>query len=59
MGKGKGEFDHWACRVPVSRIVWEVGGGNISEEIAREALRQAGNKLPGNSQLYSKMLLKI
>lgn len=45
MGKGKGEFDHWAVRVPIGRIVWEIGGA--SEEIAREAFRQAGNKLPG------------
>lgn len=45
MGKGKGEFDHWAVRVPVGRIVWEIGGA--SEEIAREAFRQVANKLPG------------
>lgn len=36
MGKGKGAFDHWACRVPVGRVVFEVGGGGIREEIAKE-----------------------
>ncbi|ORY87077.1 mitochondrial 54S ribosomal protein YmL47 [Protomyces lactucae-debilis] len=45
MGKGKGEFDHWACRVSTGKIVWEIGGA--SEEIAKEALRQAAHKLPG------------
>ena len=45
MGKGKGEFEYWATRVCTGKIVWEIGGA--SEEIAREAFRQAGNKLPG------------
>lgn len=52
MGKGKGEFDHWAARVPVGRIVWEIGGA--SEELAREAFRQAGNKLPGLYEFVKK-----
>ncbi|CCG80644.1 54S ribosomal protein L16,mitochondrial [Taphrina deformans PYCC 5710] len=52
MGKGKGEFDHWAVRVPVGRIVWEIGGA--SEELAREAFRQAGNKLPGLYEFVKK-----
>ena len=52
MGKGKGEFDHWAVRVPVGRIVWEIGGA--SEEIAREAFRQVGNKLPGLYEFVKK-----
>lgn len=36
MGKGKGGFEYWACRVPVGRVVFEVGGGGIREEIARQ-----------------------
>ncbi|KAJ9123594.1 hypothetical protein QFC24_003810 [Naganishia onofrii] len=36
MGKGKGAFEYWACRVPVGRVVFEVGGGGIREEIAKE-----------------------
>lgn len=52
MGKGKGEFDHWAVRVPIGRIVWEIGGA--SEEIAREAFRQAANKLPGIYEFVKK-----
>lgn len=46
MGTGKGKFDHWAARIPVSRIVFELKG-NFHEEVAREAFRLAGNKLPG------------
>lgn len=46
MGKGKGKFDHWATRLPVSRVVFEIKG-NIHEQVAREAFRLAGHKLPG------------
>ena len=46
MGKGKGSFDHWASRVPVSRIVFEIRG-NIHEQVIKDAFRLAGNKLPG------------
>lgn len=52
MGKGKGEFDHWAARVSIGKIVWEIG--NASEEIAREAFRQVGNKLPGTYEFVKK-----
>lgn len=46
MGKGKGSFDHWACRVPVSRVLFELRG-EIHEQVVRDAMRLAGNKLPG------------
>lgn len=48
MGKGKGKFDYWTARVPVSRIVFELKG-DLHEKIAREAFRLAGHKLPGES----------
>lgn len=57
MGKGKGEFDHWAVRVPIGRIVWEISGA--SEEIAREAFRQAGNKLPGLYEFVKKGMVLV
>ena len=47
MGKGKGKFDYWAARIPVSRIVFEIKG-DIHEKIAREAFRLAAHKLPGS-----------
>ena len=46
MGKGKGSFDHWAARVAVSQIVFEISG-KIHEQVVRDAMRLAGNKLPG------------
>ena len=46
MGKGKGSFDYWAARVPVSRIIFELKG-DLHEQVARDAFRLAGNKLPG------------
>ncbi|EME49781.1 hypothetical protein DOTSEDRAFT_85095, partial [Dothistroma septosporum NZE10] len=46
MGKGKGSFDHWAARVPVSRILFELKG-EVHEQVVRDAMRLAGNKLPG------------
>ncbi|KAL9612234.1 MAG: hypothetical protein Q9167_003146 [Letrouitia subvulpina] len=47
MGKGKGSFDYWAARVPVSRILFELKGDNLHEQVVRDAFRLAGNKLPG------------
>lgn len=35
MGKGKGSFEFWACRVPMGRVILEIGGGGIREEIAK------------------------
>lgn len=51
MGKGKGSFDHWASRVAVSKIIFELRG-DIHEQIVRDAFRLAGNKLPGMLKLY-------
>ena len=48
MGKGKGSFDFWAARVAVSQIVFEVSG-EMHEQVARDAMRLAGNKMPGKS----------
>ncbi|KAJ7054350.1 mitochondrial 54S ribosomal protein YmL47, partial [Mycena amicta] len=46
MGKGKGTFEFWATRVPVGRVIVEIGGAPVREELAREALRLAAAKLP-------------
>ncbi|MDO5120721.1 MAG: ribosomal protein L16, partial [Erysipelotrichaceae bacterium] len=42
-GSGKGAPDHWVAVVQAGRIMFEIGG--VSEEVAREALRLAANKL--------------
>ena len=44
MGKGKGATEFWVAAVKPGRVMFEVAG--VSEEIAREALRLATNKLP-------------
>lgn len=46
MGKGKGAFDHWAARVAVNQVVFEIKG-NLHEQVVRDAFRLAGIKLPG------------
>ena len=46
MGKGKGRFDHWAARISYGRVVLEIGG-DVHEQVVKDALRLAGNKLPG------------
>ncbi|MBV8695175.1 MAG: 50S ribosomal protein L16 [Chloroflexi bacterium] len=44
MGSGKGAPDHWVAVVKPGRIIFEIGG--VSEEVAKEAVRLAGHKLP-------------
>lgn len=46
MGKGKGSVDYFATRVGINRIIFEIGGGGIRREHAKEALRLASTKLP-------------
>lgn len=46
MGTGKGSFDHWASRIAVSRIIFELKG-ELHEKIVKDAFRLAANKLPG------------
>ena len=50
MGKGKGSFDHWASRIAVNKIIFEVKG-DLHEKVVRDAFRLAGNKMPGQSCL--------
>jgi large subunit ribosomal protein L16 len=44
MGSGKGNPEYWVAVVKPGRVLFEMKG--VSEEIAREALRLAGHKLP-------------
>ncbi|TRM60366.1 ribosomal protein L10e/L16 [Schizophyllum amplum] len=54
MGKGKGTFEYWATRVPVGRVIFEIGGVPIREDLAREILRQAAAKLPCRMEFINK-----
>ncbi|PVU95206.1 hypothetical protein BB560_005879 [Smittium megazygosporum] len=46
MGKGKGSIDYYAARVPKDKILFELGGPNLTLETAKEAFRIASYKLP-------------
>ncbi len=44
MGSGKGSPEYWVAVVKPGRILFEIAG--VEEEVAREALRLCGHKLP-------------
>ena len=44
MGSGKGSPEYWVAKVKPGRVLFELA--QVNEEIAREALRLAGHKLP-------------
>ncbi len=44
MGKGKGNPEYWVSVVKPGRILYEMEG--VDPEVAKEAFRLAGNKLP-------------
>ena len=52
MGGGKGSVDHYVFPVRPGRVLFEIDG--VKEEIAREALRRAGHKLPVKTRIISK-----
>ena len=52
MGSGKGAPEYWVAVVKPGRIMFEIGG--VSEELAREAMRLAANKLPIKCKFVSK-----
>ena len=52
MGSGKGSPEYWVSVVKPGRVMFEMAG--VTEEIAREAMRLAGNKLPIKSRFVTK-----
>jgi large subunit ribosomal protein L16 len=44
MGKGKGAPEYWVAVVKPGRVMFEISG--VAEDVAREALRLAAQKLP-------------
>ena len=44
MGSGKGSPEYWVAVVKPGRVLFEMDG--VAPEVAREAMRLAGNKLP-------------
>ncbi len=52
MGKGKGDPDGFCIEVFKGRVLFEVAG--VSEEVAKEALRKGGTKLPVKTLVVKK-----
>lgn len=52
MGSGKGAPDHWVAVVKPGRVLFEIAG--VREDMAREALRLAGYKLPIATKIIAK-----
>ncbi len=51
MGKGKGNPEEWIARIKPGRILFELAG--VEEELAREALSNASNKLPVKTKIIT------
>ena len=52
MGSGKGAVDHYVAVVKPGSIIFELGG--VAENIASEAMRLAGRKLPISVRFVTK-----
>ena len=52
MGKGKGDLDHWGCRVRRGKVLFELGG--IPEDFARQIFRLVAFKLPIKAKFISR-----
>ncbi len=52
MGSGKGSPEYWVAVVKPGRVMFEIAG--VDEELAREAMRLAANKLPIKCKVIAK-----
>jgi len=52
MGSGKGSPEYWVAVVKPGRILFEMAG--VTEELAKEAMRLAGHKLPIKTKFVTK-----
>jgi large subunit ribosomal protein L16 len=55
MGSGKGSPEYWVAVVKPGRVMFEMNG--VTEDIAKEAMRLAGHKLPIKTRFVSKAQL--
>lgn len=53
MGKGKGDLQGYEAEVLAGRIIFEIEG--VPEDVAREALRKAGTKLPVKTKIVARI----
>ena len=52
MGSGKGAPDHWVAVIRPGKVLYEIQG--VSEELAREAMRLAAQKLPVKTKFVNR-----
>ena len=52
MGSGKGSPEHWVAVVKPGRVLFELAG--VPEDLARDAIRLAGMKLPLKTKFVSR-----
>lgn len=52
MGSGKGNPEFWVAVVKPGRVMFELAG--VPEDLARDALRRAGHKLPIKTRFVSR-----
>ena len=52
MGSGKGSPEYWVAVVKPGRVLFEVAG--VTEDVAHEALRLAGYKLPCKTKIIAR-----
>ncbi|MBF0279595.1 MAG: 50S ribosomal protein L16 [SAR324 cluster bacterium] len=55
MGKGKGSVEGWVSVIKPGRILYEIDG--VDQDIAVDALRSAGFKLPVHTQIAKRGLV--
>ena len=54
-GKGKGNVEYWVAQIQPGRMLYEIEG--VPEELAREAFRLAGTKLPVKTEFVCRQVL--
>lgn len=52
MGSGKGSPEYWVSVVKPGRVMFEIGG--VAPELAKEAMRLAGHKLPVKTKFITR-----
>lgn len=55
MGSGKGNPEFWVAVVKPGRVMFELSG--VDEDLAREAMRKAGHKMPIRTKFVSREVL--
>ena len=54
-GKGKGNVEYWVAQIKPGKVLYDMEG--VTEEVAREAFRLAGRKLPFTTQFVKRVAM--